>query len=93
LEDLNKWREGIEFSSPDKVSTLFFAGCTMPYRQPETLRKMAELLGPENIAIMEEEVCCGSYVLATGYEKEYNELTDKFMKYLTDNERPAQGAT
>ena len=55
VEDLKEWREGIDFSSPEETSTLFFAGCTMPLRQPETLRKIVELLGPENMAVMEEE--------------------------------------
>lgn len=85
VENLNAWREGIEFSSPEKTSTLFFAGCTMPLRQPETLRRIVELLGPEKMTVMEEEICCGSYVTRTGYEKEYNELTDRFIKYMTDN--------
>jgi Fe-S oxidoreductase len=85
IEDLGKWREGIKFSSPDKASTLFFAGCTMPFRQPETLKRMVKLLGPEKMTIMDEEVCCGSYVLRTGYEDEYNKLTDRFLKYLDKN--------
>ncbi|UCE37238.1 MAG: (Fe-S)-binding protein [Thermoplasmata archaeon] len=85
-EDLNKWREGIKFASLKETDTLFFAGCTMPLRQPETLRRAVELLGPEKLAVMDEEICCGSYVLRTGYEKEYNELSDRFIKYLKDNE-------
>jgi len=85
VEDLNKWREGIKFSLPEKTSTLFFAGCTMPYRQPETLRKIVDLIGPEKLAIMDDEICCGSYVLGTGYENEYDELTERFLKYLDEN--------
>lgn len=85
VENLVAWRKDIKFSTPDKTSTLFFAGCSMPLRQPETLRRMAKLLGPEKMTIMDEEVCCGSYVTRTGYEKEYNELTDRFLKYLKDN--------
>ncbi|MEE9152068.1 MAG: (Fe-S)-binding protein [Thermoplasmata archaeon] len=86
LENLSKWREGIKFSSLKETSTLFFAGCTMPLRQPETLRKIVQLLGSEKLAVMEEEICCGSYVLRTGYEKQYNELTDRFLKYLAAND-------
>ncbi len=86
VEDLKEWKEGIKFASPKETHTLFFAGCTMPLRQPETLRKMAELLGPEKMVAMDEEICCGSYVLRTGYEKQYNELTDRFLKYLADND-------
>lgn len=85
VENLVAWRKDIKFSTPDKTSTLFFAGCTMPLRQPETLRRMAKLLGPEKLTIMDEEICCGSYVTRTGYEKEYRELTDRFLKYLKDN--------
>lgn len=84
-KDLNKWREGIKFSSPKDTSTMFFAGCTMPLRQSDTLKKAVELLGSENLAVMDNEVCCGSYVARTGYEKEYNELTDRFIKYLDEN--------
>ncbi|UCE75264.1 MAG: (Fe-S)-binding protein [Methanomassiliicoccales archaeon] len=86
VEDSTKWREGIVFASPKETHTLFFAGCTMPLRQPETLKRAVQLLGPEKIAIMDEEICCGSYVLRTGYEKQYNELTSRFLKYLVDNE-------
>jgi Fe-S oxidoreductase len=82
VEDLKKWREGIKFSTPKTTKTLFFAGCTMPLRQPETLRKAAEMLGSEKMAVMDEEICCGSYVARTGYENEYNELTDRFIVYL-----------
>jgi Fe-S oxidoreductase len=85
VEDLNKWREGIQFSSPDKTPTLFFAGCTMPLRQPETLRRTVEILGSLNLSIMEDEICCGSYVTRTGYENQYNELTDRFLTYIKDN--------
>lgn len=85
VEDLNKWREGIKFGSPKDIHTLFFAGCTMPLRQPETLKRAVQMIGPDNIAVMDEEICCGSYVLRTGYEKEYNQLSDKFLKYLKDN--------
>ncbi len=85
VDDLNKWKEGIKFSSPKDSQTLFFAGCTMPLRQPETLKRAVQMIGPENIAVMDEEVCCGSYVIRMGYEKEYNELSDRFLKYLTDN--------
>jgi Fe-S oxidoreductase len=85
VEDLNKWREGIKFASPSETQTLFFAGCTMPLRQPETLKRAVQMMGPGNIAVMDEEICCGSYVLRTGYEKEYNQLSGKFLKYLTDN--------
>lgn len=85
VEDLNKWKEGIKFSSPQETSTLFFAGCTMPIRQPETLKKAVKMLGPEKLAVMEHEICCGSYVLRTGYEKEYDELTNRFLKYLDEN--------
>lgn len=85
VEDLTKWKEGIKFASPKKTETLFFAGCTMPLRQPDTLRKMVDLLGSKNMAVMDENICCGSYVLRTGYEKEYNELSDRLMEYLVDN--------
>jgi Fe-S oxidoreductase len=85
VSDLKKWREGIEFSTSGKTSTLFFAGCTMPLRQPETLKRAVEILGSDNLVIMDDEICCGSYVTRTGYEREYNELTDGFIKYVTDN--------
>lgn len=85
VEDINKWKEGIKFASPKETETLFFAGCTMPLRQPETLKRAVQMIGPKKIAVMDNEICCGSYVLRTGYEKEYNQLSDKFMKYLKDN--------
>ncbi len=85
-EGLNEWREGIDFSSPDKTTTLFFAGCTMPLKQPDILKKAVELLNPKNLIVMDEEICCGSYVLRTGYENEYDKLTDRFLTYLDENE-------
>ncbi len=85
VADLDKWREGIEFSTSDKTSTLFFAGCTMPLRQPETLRRAVHIIGPGNLSVMEDEICCGSYVSRTGYEKQYKELTDRFLEFVDRN--------
>ncbi|UCF08113.1 MAG: (Fe-S)-binding protein [Thermoplasmata archaeon] len=83
-EDLSKWKEGIKFASPGESSTLFFAGCTMPLKQLETLRRTVKLLGPEKMVVTENPFCCGSYVLRTGYEKEYTELANRILDYLKD---------
>ena len=86
IEDLGAWKQGINFSSPKETSTLFFAGCTMPLTQPETLKKAAELLGPDKMAVMDREICCGSYVIRTGYASHYDELTNSFLNYLAEND-------
>ncbi|MHA1723671.1 MAG: (Fe-S)-binding protein [Promethearchaeota archaeon] len=62
-----EWAE--EFSIfKDKGEFVFFAGCTMPLRQQETLKNMMKILkaGGIDIAYSKEEWCCGSIGLRIG---------------------------
>ena len=66
----------------DKGDLVFFAGCTMPLRQQDTLKNMMSILiaaGME-IALSKEEWCCGSIGARIGEYKSVNEL----MKHNID---------
>jgi len=81
--DRFKWREGIEFAKSGAGNAmLLFGGCTMPVKQPETLEAVVELLGAENIQVMEDEPCCGSYALRTGYRDVFLELNNTLADYV-----------
>jgi len=72
-EERNKKFEWIkEFPEiKDKGELMFFGGCTMPLRQVDTLRSMMKILKAANkeIAMTNEELCCGSIALRIGDEK------------------------
>jgi len=55
---------------------MFFAGCTMPLRQQETLRNMAKILDAagEKIILSKEEWCCGSVGMRIGDYDSIQEL-------------------
>jgi len=66
----------------DKGDLVFFAGCTMPLRQQDTLKNMMSILiaaGME-MALSKEEWCCGSIGARIGEYKSVNEL----MKHNID---------
>jgi Fe-S oxidoreductase len=69
-EDFDKKYEwASEFSGiKDKGEFVFFAGCTMPLRQQETLKNMMKILiaGGIEIALSKDEWCCGSIGLRIG---------------------------
>ncbi len=66
----------------DKGDFVFFAGCTMPLRQQDTLKNMMKLLnaGGMEIALSKDEWCCGSIGARIG---EYNSVED-LMKHNID---------
>ena len=60
----------------EKGELVFFAGCTMPLRQQETLKNMMNILiatGME-IALSKEEWCCGSIGVRIGEYESVEEL-------------------
>lgn len=77
-EDIEKkfeWAK--EFSIlKEKGEFVFFAGCTMPLRQQETLKNMMKLLlaAGKDIALSREEWCCGSIGMRIGDYDSVNEL-------------------
>jgi len=66
----------------DKGDLVFFAGCTMPLRQADTLKNMMKILiaaGME-MALSKEEWCCGSIAARIG---EYKSI-DALMRHNID---------
>ena len=55
----------------EKGELVFFAGCTMPLRQHDTLKNMMKILqvAGKEIAISTDEWCCGSIALRIGDEQ------------------------
>ncbi|MBD3196244.1 MAG: hypothetical protein GF317_14395 [Candidatus Lokiarchaeota archaeon] len=61
-----------EFSNiKEKSDLVFFGGCTMPLRQLDTLKNLMKILEQSGleIAIADDEWCCGSIALRIGDEK------------------------
>lgn len=62
---------------PKKAENILFMGCTEPYREPEILQDLVEILDAANVdyAILHpEEWCCGSVALRSGHGKLAMEL-------------------
>jgi heterodisulfide reductase subunit D len=78
-----KFEWASEFSNiKDKGELVFFAGCTMPLRQADTLKNMMNILiaaGME-MALSKEEWCCGSIGIRIG---EYKSV-DVLMRHNID---------
>ena len=66
----------------DKGDLVFFAGCTMPLRQQDTLKNMMSILiaAGKEMTLSKEEWCCGSIGARIGEYKSVNEL----MKHNID---------
>jgi heterodisulfide reductase subunit D len=68
--DKTKWAS--EFSNIKESGDLvFFTGCTMPLRQISTLKSLMKILeaAKKDIALLDEEWCCGSIALRIGDKK------------------------
>ena len=77
------WQKDFKFNSSS--STMFFGGCTMPLKDRETLGKYIELLGPENLTVMEGEPCCGSTVHRVGYEDAHVHQATQIIDYVIEH--------
>ncbi|MHA1729488.1 MAG: (Fe-S)-binding protein [Promethearchaeota archaeon] len=60
----------------ERGDLVFFAGCTMPLRQKNTLKNMMKILNASGteFAVSRKEFCCGSISLRVGDEKSYNAM-------------------
>ena len=67
LEKKYEWAEGIS-NLKESGELTFYAGCTMPLRQPETLKNMMKIFAAvdKNIALFKDDWCCGSIGLRIG---------------------------
>jgi heterodisulfide reductase subunit D len=71
-EKPKKFEWATEFPNiKEKGELVFFAGCTMPLRQRDTLKNMMKILqvAGKEIAISTDEWCCGSIGLRIGDEQ------------------------
>ncbi|TFG20951.1 MAG: (Fe-S)-binding protein [Promethearchaeota archaeon] len=78
-----KFEWASDFSTiKDKGDLVFFAGCTMPLRQQNTLKNMMKILNAAGMemALSKEEWCCGSIAARIGEYKSVDEL----MKHNID---------
>ena len=74
-ENKSSWAEGLS-NIKDKAELGFFAGCTMPLRQVDTLRNMMKIFeaAGKEIALFKDDWCCGSIALRLGDEKSVMDL-------------------
>ncbi|MFW9878601.1 MAG: (Fe-S)-binding protein [Candidatus Thorarchaeota archaeon] len=76
----------LDFSNiKNKGDIVFFAGCTMPLRQQDTLKNMMKILDAAGIeiALSNEEWCCGSIGARIGEYTSVNELMMHNIDILT----------
>lgn len=79
-KEKNEWKKGLNF----KGKSLLFSGCTTPIKFPDLMKKIAKIIGNE-VCVMENEGCCGSYFLRTGYIKDYENLQNELLLYIKKN--------
>ncbi len=75
--DRVKWLSERKF--PEKAETVYYMGCTEPYRLPELAKKMVQILdasGVDYTVIHPDEWCCGSVAIRTGFLKIAKELAE-----------------
>lgn len=75
--DRIKWLSERKF--PATANTVYYMGCTEPYRLPELAQKMVQLLDASSIdytVIHPEEWCCGSVALRTGFLQTAQDLVE-----------------
>ncbi|MHA2391848.1 MAG: heterodisulfide reductase-related iron-sulfur binding cluster [Promethearchaeota archaeon] len=87
----NKMRIKRPKGIPKESDTLFFMGCLSTIRIPKYTEHALQYLLNQNVnfTILEEEVCCGWHLLASGLRKEYEickkeniEIFQKFNKII-----------
>ena len=78
-ENKSAWRKGVE--SNEDSSTLYFAGCTQSLKFQEVLKSTLTLLGTD-LKIMQNEPCCGGYLLRTGYRSMQMQLSEQLLNYV-----------
>jgi len=74
-----------EFNFNEKADTLFFGGCTYSYQLTDEMKTILKILNKANVelnSLKEEEFCCGSLLILTGYAKDFKELANKQYKLL-----------
>jgi Fe-S oxidoreductase len=78
-ENKSAWLESLE--SDEDSDTLYFAGCTQSLRFQEDLKLAIKLLGT-NLKMMQNEPCCGCYLLKTGYRHMQTQLSEQLLNYV-----------
>jgi heterodisulfide reductase subunit D len=76
-EDRVKWLAGRKF--PAEAETVYYVGCTEPYRLPDYAQKMVQILDASKInytIVHPDEWCCGSIAFRTGHLKTAKELAE-----------------
>jgi heterodisulfide reductase subunit D len=75
LEKKYEWTEGIS-NLKESGELTFYAGCTMPLRQPKTLRNMMKIFAAagKDVALFKDDWCCGSIGLRIGDNSSVMEL-------------------
>jgi len=69
---------------PSEGEIAFFMGCTMPYREPDLCRAVAEIMEDAGVnpAIIRDEWCCGSIFLRVGAKDFVRELAEHNIRAI-----------
>lgn len=80
-----KWLNKLDFEPPKVADTVFYVGCTMAYRRQEMAVSAAETLhraGVKFAVLGEDEPCCGSALIRTGFPEQTEEQAKKIISAL-----------
>jgi len=84
-KDRVKWLNELDFQPPKEADTIFFVGCTSTYRRKEIALSSARVLhhaGVDFGYLGEEEPCCGSVLIRTGFPDQAKDQAEKNLKAL-----------
>lgn len=82
------WARNLSFSEKSKV--LFYSGCVYPYKHPNILRSIAQIIqGVANVDLNfaeQEERCCGYPLFAAGHQEKFEDIVKENTKLFLKND-------
>ena len=80
------WTKEVGFDIPTKGETIYFTGCTAPYKLPKVVTSTAQILKAAGIefGVLEDEPCCGSVLLRTGRKDSAKQTLERLKQKLSE---------
>jgi heterodisulfide reductase subunit D len=81
------WVEEVGFEVPSTGEVLYYTGCTAGLKLPNIAKSTAEILKAAGIdfAVLEDEPCCGSFMLRTGRAEDAQKNAEKFVEVIKNS--------
>ncbi len=85
-ENRNKWVTK-DIKVADKADTLYFAGCSSSYRNPDIAKATAKILNAAGTPFMmlKDEWCCGNTVVSTGMMDEAKKIAERNIAAIKES--------